>query len=151
MTQMLLPMFPAGVTYINPLLAVECRDDYVCYFNGMMPVFRHHQDDYRSFLMIVSQFYATGAVTQAEVVRAFGVPSIALKRASKIYREKGPPGFFEPPKKGGGPRVLKPEVLERAQELLDAGMSLSDTASELNIKYDTLYRALKGGKVKKNT
>jgi len=150
MPQILLPIFPRGVTHINSLLAFECENDEVHYFNGIMPIFHHHIDDINSFYMIVSQFYVNGVAKQADIQRAFGVSSISLKRAAKTYREKGISGFYEPAKTGGGPRVLTPEVCEKVQLLLDQGKSPNQIAKKLNLKCgDTIQKAITNGKFKK--
>lgn len=57
MPQMLLPIFPAGVTEINDKLAFKKEDGVVTYFSATMPVFHHDETDIPSFKMIVSQFY----------------------------------------------------------------------------------------------
>ena len=106
MPQLQLPIFPVGVTHITAELAFECRDGVVTYFNGQMPVFRHPEDDRRSFRMIISQFVENGNAQQAEIARAFGVPAVNVKRAVKCYREHGTAGFFTP---RGGKR--RPTVL----------------------------------------
>jgi len=52
-----------------------------------MPVFVHDADDIASFRMITSQFCINGNAKQAEIIRAFGVTKISMKRAVKRYRE----------------------------------------------------------------
>ena len=42
----------------------------------------------------MSQFYLNGIATQAEIIRAFGVSSITMKRAVKTFRTRGPEGFL---------------------------------------------------------
>ncbi len=148
MPQMLLPMFPEGVTYITSLLAFQCEKGVVYYFNGMMPIFQHDKDDLQTFKMIISQFYLTGVAKQAEIERAFGVSPIMIKRAVKIYREEGPAGFYKE-KKGGGPRVLKPNVIQEIENRLEQGDDLKTIAGELNLKLDTVQRAIKKGIIKK--
>lgn len=94
MPQLVLPIFPQGATQITPELTFEKRDGWVTYFHGLMPVFRHEEDDVQSFRMITSQFCANGNAKQAQITKAFGVPAISVKRSVKLYREKGPSGFF---------------------------------------------------------
>ena len=96
MPQLVLPIFPEGATHITAELAFEKRDGWVTYFHGMMPVFRHKEDDVQSFRMITSQFCVNGNVKQVQITQAFGVPPSSVKRAVKLYREKGPSGFFCP-------------------------------------------------------
>ena len=87
MPQLHLPMFPAGVTHITDELAFERRDGRIAYFNGHMPVFVHGEDDVATFRMITSQFCVSGYTKQSDIIRAFGVTSISVKRAVKLYRE----------------------------------------------------------------
>ncbi|MCG6868153.1 MAG: hypothetical protein LJE91_05305 [Gammaproteobacteria bacterium] len=64
------------------------------YFNGSMPVFVHAEQDRASFQTIAAQFCVNGDAKQADIVRAFGVTKISLKRAVKRYREEGPKGYY---------------------------------------------------------
>jgi len=148
MPQIQLPIFPAGTTLINEHLAFENKDHRITYFNGIMPVFVHDEDDLPTFRMITSQFYITGNATQAEICRAFGIPAITVKRAVKKYREEGVAGFFKA-KGTRGAGVLLPEVLIKAQELLDQGQVISQIAQALNIKYNTLNKATHDGRLRK--
>jgi hypothetical protein len=100
MPQLQLPIFHEGVSLITPDLGYERRDDQIVYLHGAMPVFVHKVDDLQSFKMIVSQFYVTGNAKQAEIVRAFGINALSLKRWVKKYRETGPGGFYEVRRRG---------------------------------------------------
>ena len=115
MPQIQLPIFPDGAEHINAQLAFEKRAGQVLYFNGSMPVFIHAENDIATFRMITAQFCINGNTTQAEISRAFGVTLISVKRAVKLYREKGVAGFYREPNRRGS-TVLTAEVLEKAQE-----------------------------------
>ena len=143
-----LPIYPEGVTHINNLIAFEKRDGKITYFNGHMPIFSHEEKDIVTFRMITAQFCVQGNATQAEISRAFGVPSITVKRAVKRYREKGPKGFYEP-RATRGAVVLTNDVLVHAQNLLDEGKSNSEISKELNVKADTLQKAILSGRLRK--
>jgi hypothetical protein len=148
MPQIQLPIFPEGVTHITALLAFSKQDGRVTYFNGSMPVFVHDEEDVASFRMITAQFCVNGNAKQADIVRAFGVTKISLKRAVKRYREEGPKGFYKP-RKRRGPAVLTPAVLAEAQQLLDEGLEPSEVADRLDIKRDTLRKAVGAGRLHK--
>lgn len=150
MPQLVLPLFPSSVTFINQSLAFCCADNQVYYFYGNMnPVFTHAKDDINTFKMIVSQFYVTGKATQAEICRAFGLPAITLKRSVKLYRESGPSGFYGKTSTPRGPTILTDEKIIEIENLLNEGNEPKVVAQMLNIKYDTLYKAIKSGKIKK--
>jgi len=146
MPQAQLPIFPEGVVPVTSDLAFEKRNGRVTYFNGTMPVFVHDESDLATFRMITSQFVVNGNCTQSQIVRAFGIPVISVKRAVKRYRDKGPRGFYEP-RGTRGPVVLTPEVLEQAQAMLDEGALLRTIGSELDVKPNTLNKAIHAGKL----
>jgi len=150
MPQMHLPLFPDGVEHITSELAFEKKDGQVTYFNGHMPVFIHDEQDIPTFRMITAQFCINGNAKQAEISRAFGVTLISVKRAVKIYREKGVSGFYEEPKRRGA-AVLTAEVLQEAQERLDEELEISEVAEQLAVKSNTLAKAIRAGRLHKPT
>jgi hypothetical protein len=146
MPQIQLPIFSEGVTHITPELAYERRDGHVTYFNGLMPVFRHDEKDLATFRMITAQFCCNGTTTQAQIASAFGLPAITVKRSVRKFREMGPAGFYER-KRTRGAAVLTRDVLQKAQEKLDAGLSKAEMAAELGLKVDTVRKAIGAGKL----
>ncbi len=148
MPQMHLPFFPDGVEHITSELAVQKEDGQVTYFNGHMPVFIHAENDLRTFRMITAQFCANGNAKQADIARTFGVTLISVKRAVKRYRDKGAEGFYGEPKRRG-PAVLSAPVLAEAQGLLDDGLEVSEVAQRLEVKRDTLAKAIGAGRLHK--
>ena len=149
MPQAILPLFPDDVTPINNIFSFAKREGTVYYFQGTLPVYTHPEDDLKSFKIFVSQLYINGACKQSEIVRAFGVSSISVKRWVKKYREGGIEAFFARPKKRK-PRVMTPEVISKVQEYLDEGRKRSWIAKEMNLKPDTLYQAVRSGRLKEN-
>jgi transposase len=146
MPQLQLPIFPEGVTHITPELAFLKKDGRVTYFNGHMPVFIHDEHDLRTFRMITSQFIVNGNVKQARIAQAFGLPLITVKRYTKLYREKGPAGFYAE-RKRRGPAVLTPEVLEKVQQMLDKGVGMPEIVSELGVRSNTIAKAVRAGRL----
>ncbi|MBN2381634.1 hypothetical protein JXQ70_02005 [bacterium] len=147
MFQTFLPIFPEDLTLINKSLAFQKRDGVVYYFNGMMPIYSHRADDLAAFHLIASQMFVLGNAPQMELVRAFGISVISVKRLVKVYREKGPAGFFEK-RKTRGVAVLTPDVVAAIQELLDEGESVGVIARDLNLKSDTFKKAIKAGRLR---
>jgi hypothetical protein len=147
MAQLQLPVFPEGVTQLSQDLGVSCRDGRVSYFYGTLPVFTHAAKDLKSFRMFTSQLYLEGKVKQSTLVKVFGVSAISIKRAVKLYERAGAGGFWRP-RPTRGPSVLTSEVLRQAQEQLDGGRSLQEVAAALGIKYDTLSKAARDGRLR---
>jgi transposase-like protein len=146
MPQTLLPVFPAEATAVNELISFCKRDGAVYYFHGCLPVFSHAESDLKSFRLFASQLVVNGSCTQAELVRAFGISSISMKRHVKKLRAGGSKAFFAARRKRQ-PRVLTAEVLRCAQELLAQGQPRSAVAKELGIKLDTLSKAVRAGRL----
>jgi len=146
MPQMLLPLFPAEATSINDVLGFCLRGETVFYFNGQMPIFSHHKSDMKSFRLISSQLVVNEVVKQSEIVRAFGVSVISVKRYVKRYREEGAEGFFKP-RKARSSKVLTTEVLGKVQDLLIQGRQVSSICEEFDLKRDTVNKAIRDGRL----
>ena len=149
MPQLQLPIFPAGITEINNQIAVEKRAGMVYYVHGHLPVFQHGEGDVRAFRMFTSQMIVNGTVKPQEIVRAFGVPMVTVKRYVKVMRERGSEGFYMAKPRHSSASVLKGEVLERAQQLLDEGRSVPEVAGELKVLANTLHKAIRAGRLLK--
>lgn len=132
MQQRQLPIFPAGVTEINNSIPVQKEAGHVVYIRGHLPVFHHDEEDVGSFRMFTSQMIVNGTVKPKEIVKAFGVPSITVKRYVKVFRDHGAKGFYETKVRQSSASVLKGEVLERARKPLDEG-SVPEVARELKV------------------
>lgn len=146
MPQIQLPIFPADCVHINAEIAFKNDLGNVTYFNGCMPIFSHHENDLAAFRMITSQFYINGNATQSEIAKAFGVTLASVKRAVKCYRTRGINGFYAP-RNTRGAAVLTESVLARIQERLTNGESVSDIAIEMELKKNTIDKAIRAGRL----
>lgn len=149
MPQLQLPIFPAGITEINNHIAVEKREGMVYYVHGHLPVFQHGEGDVRAFRMFTSQMIVNGTVKPKEIVGAFGIPMVTVKRYVRVMRERGSEGFYVRQARHSSASVLKGEVLERAQQLLDEGRSVPEVAGELKVLANTLHKAIGAGRLRK--
>ena len=149
MPQLQLPIFPAGITEINNQIAVEKREGMVYYVHGHLTVFQHGEGDVRAFRLFTSQMIVNGTVKPKDIVRAFGVPMVTVKRYVKVMRERGSEGFYVRQARHSSASVLKGEVLERAQQLLDKGRSVPEVAGELKVLANTLHKAIRAGRLLK--
>jgi transposase-like protein len=147
MPQLHLPMYPSGLTAITDVVAFGKQDGKVTYFSGQLPVFSHAEDDVASFRMITSQLCVQGCVRQSDIIRAFGVTPISVKRWVKVYRERGPRGFYAP-RVTRGPAVLVDSVIAQAEEALADGSDVASVARQLNVKLNTLQKAIRAGRVR---
>lgn len=146
MPQVQLPIFPAGSVEINPDLACRSEGDRVVYYNGHLPVFTHAKSDLASFRLFTSQLIVQGSATQGHVAKAFGVPLVAIKRTTKLYREAGPAGFFVAKPRREGTR-LNAQKLEEARGLLAQGEALGVISQKTGVLTDTLRKAIQAGRL----
>lgn len=98
--------------------------------------------------MFTSQMIDGGTVKPKEIVTTFGVPMITVKRYVKLYREKGPKGFYEAQPRHSSASVLKGEVIEQAQRSFDEGRSVPEVAEELGVLANTLHKAIAAGRLR---
>jgi len=147
MPQVQLPVFPEGTTPITPELAFQKREGRVVYFNGHLPVYTHPVEDLGAFRLYTSQLIVNGTATQRQIVEAFGVPLVTVKRCVKRLRDQGAGAFFKPAQRKRGWK-LTPEVLVQAQGLLDVGRSVPSISQELGVLKSTLHKALDDGRLK---
>lgn len=147
MPQAQMPFFPQGVVHINHMLAFSKENGRVAYVTAGLQLYTHEESDRASFLMIAAQFCANGIAKQAEIVQAFGVPSLAIKRAVKVYRQEGTRGFFKPRERRSA-AVLTPDVRTQVQCLFDSGMGIAEVAGQTNLKRDTLAKAVRAGRLR---
>jgi transposase len=147
MPQVQIPIFPAGTTKITAELAFEKRGGQVVYFNGHLPVFMHAEGDLGAFRLYTSQLIVNGTATQGQIVEAFGVPLVTVKRCVKRLREKGAGAFFKAAERKAGSK-LTPERLVQAQARLDEGRSVPSISQELGVLKSTLHKAIDDGRLK---
>jgi len=149
MPQVQLPVFPVGTTHITPELAFEKREGRVVYFNGHLPVYTHPVEDLGAFRLYTSQLIVNGTASQRQIVEAFGVPLVTVKRCVKRLREQGAGAFFKPAVRKGGSK-LTPEVLVQAQGMLDGGCRVPSISQELGVLKSTLHKAIDDGRLKQS-
>ena len=139
-------MIPDGATPINDLISVVREGGQWTYFFGVLPVFQHPDNDRRSFRLFTGQLCCHGACTQAEIIRRFGVSKNSVLRSVAQYRQDGAQGFYRP-RRGRGASVLTAEVVAQAQQWLDLGRPRREVAEERGIRYDTLGKAIRQGRL----
>jgi transposase len=147
MPEALLPMIPDGASQINGLISVVCQDKQWTYFCGVIPIFKHPENDHQSFRMFAAQLCCQDICTQAQIIRTFSISKSCILRSVAKYRQEGINGFYRP-RKGRGPTVLTAQVRARAQGLLELGHSRREVADELGINYDTIRKAIDQGRLR---
>jgi hypothetical protein len=146
--QALLPLIADGATGITDSISVVRENGQWIYFCGSQPVFQHPENERRSFRMFTAQLIFQGACRPIDIVRAFGVSKNSVIRSVEKYRAGGVAAFYSP-RATRGPSVMTPEVTAQAQQLLGAGWSPREVADQLDLKLDTLRKAIQQGRLTK--
>jgi len=147
MPQQFLPFIAPGATVISKIVSVFCEDETWTYFHGGYPIFYHKADDKKMFRLLSAQLVVSGSCRQVDIIKTFGVSKNSVIRSTNKLREGGSEAFFQPRKGRRRGTVLTPEVLKRAQKLLDQRYSRRDISKELNVPYDTLRKAINQGRL----
>jgi hypothetical protein len=109
-------------------------------------VFQHAENDRPSFQMFTAQLIGQGVCRQVDIMRAFGVSKNSVIRSVNKYRAGGVKAFYAP-RATRGASVMTPEVTAQAQQLLGAGWSRTEVATQLGLKLDTLRKAIRQGRL----
>ena len=147
MPQLILPIIPEGATEINQLVSVYRDEDRWTYFVGTYPIYSHEKSDPLMFKVVTSQLIEAGTCRQIQIIKTFGVSKNSVIRSVNKLRKGGVEAFFKKRPRRRGGNVLTPAVIARAQGLLDEGYSRADVGRELNVKYDTLRKAIAAGRL----
>ena len=145
--QLILPLIPSGATEINHHVCVWRSEDRWTYFLGDHPIYSHHPSDQQLFRLFTSMLIDTGACRQIEIITTFGVSKSSADRAVKLLRREGTEGFFKKRKVRYGGTVLTADKLEKAQQLLQQQCNRHEVATELDVPYDTLRKAISAGRL----
>ena len=148
--QLILPCIPRGATEINNVVGVFRDDDTWTYFLGSYPVYSHKADDQKMFRLFTSQLIESGGCRQVDIIRTFGVSKSSVIRSLNILRKSGPDGFFKTRATRTGGSVFTPEVLACAQSLLDEQYTRSEISEKLNVKQNTLSKAINDGRLRES-
>lgn len=148
MPQIQLPLFSPELTEINKRLSFQKREGKIYYFHYLTPLFSHEEEDLQSFRFFTSQLVINGSVKEIEISRAFGVPYITVKRSVKRLKEEGAVGFFKK-RKGRTAHILTEEIMEKAQNLLNKENKPAEVARKLDLKANTIRKAIQSGRLKK--
>lgn len=143
------PLSPLGATAITPAISFVRTDTTISYFQYDMPMSSHHIDDRAAFKLTMAQPKIYCDVKQAVLSPLFAIPPITIKRSVKCYKTLSVAGFFTTPARRGAV-VLTQTVLAQAQQLLNANNPPACVTSQLNLKVDTLRKAIVAGKLQYN-
>jgi len=149
MHQTFLPVYPKDTKMINSDIGIKNIGEKILYFNGGMPIYQHHVNDYKSFRYITSQMIDLKTVRHVEIISSFKVSKESVNRWLRIYRQEGAIGFFREKKVTKKGTTLTDDMLLKAQALLNFGKTPKEIGEELDIKPDTIRKAINSHRLTK--
>jgi len=145
MPQLHLPMFPTGVTHITSELAFEKKDGCITYFNGHMPVFTHGEKDLATFRMITSQFLRKRLCQAKRYHPGFWRDIHQREAIGEAVSGEGNEGILctagDTRCGGAGLKAW----WRRLRSFWREGASEAEVAKKLELKLNTLRKAIAGG------
>jgi len=147
----MLPRIPEGSTMINDVVGVVREAGDWTYYVYLWPIYSHPEGHRNHFRLVAAMLVQAGLCRQCDLVKAFGVSRKMLNRASLQLEERGMESFFEKQRGRRGGTVLTSDRLAQVQELFNLGFSRSEVAARLQIKSDTLRKAVSDGRLTQPT
>lgn len=142
-----LPLLPADATPISPSLAIQEGGDRIVFFNAAGPIYACRKDDHVGLRLGAQTMIQQELAGVGEIADALGVHRTTLFRDRRRLQEEGAAGLAGRRRGPKGPRVLTPERLQAAQDLLDRGTSVRAVASEVGVSEGSIRNAFKRGQL----
>lgn len=142
MPQLLLQGFPDGAIKIGSVVSLLRKDSKLTYFVGSDNFYSHPVSDIASHRFMIATLVANGHARACEVESSeLNIPHRTLMNWTKQLAERGPGSFFKNTSRRGG-SVMTPAKATECGLLIDAGLSIPETARRVNINESTLRKAL---------
>ena len=148
MMNTLLPIDPPNSTLIGNLYSMVTDHGVTTYFDCLLPIDRHREDDKSARNLRISKFAVEGRVTHTEIAQAFGIRRETVTHLAKKYRTEGEASFFATPRTRGRVTV-NAQIAQQATELLAQGLSGRAVARQLGIAPSTFSEHCRAGIIKR--
>ena len=147
--QLQLPIFPENTKLINASVGFFLRDGFVYYLHNGSPIFCHKKGDKSNFRYILANLVETRLCEAGEISKSLGISHRNVNRYHKKYREKGARSFFNKTDRRGYCYQFTDEKKQKAQELIDSGLSNVRVAKQLGLSECSIRYHIKQGNLKK--
>ena len=140
-----LPVVPPGAVEINDTVCLIDDGERIGYFAAGVPLFSHATDDAVGRRVAAAQILALGLAKQRELSAALGVNRTTLYRHQQRFEAQGIGGLVGEKLGPKGPHKLTGAVLERAQQMLEAGKAMRAVAASVGLDEGTIRHAVRKG------
>lgn len=144
MLQSWLQFFPEGFEPVNNNIAIQRHDGQVLFHTAMGPIFSYRENDRTGFRLALALLVSQSLVTPTELAKALKINRSTIHRNVNRYKEDGPQGLITK-KRERKRHKLTGDTLDKAQELLDGGMSVYGAARAVGVVDGTIRLAIKQG------
>ena len=136
------------VKIINENLSVVNKDDRLYFFNGSGPIYCCGTDDKAGIRLAEGMFVTLQIARPTELARALGVDQSTVHRNRKKYQDKGVGAFRDKQVIREAYKVTQDKCIQ-AQQLLDSGHSLTDTAKKIGVSEGAIRYTINQGRLRR--
>ena len=140
---------PKGAETISEHLAVARHDGSITFFDASGPIFTCREDDEGSLRFAAAMLTepTLGLAKPTQLAKVVGRHRSRVHEYRQRLREGGAEALEVKRRGPRGPSKLKGDVLTRAQELLDEGLSNCKVADGVGVSEQTIRKGLKEGRL----
>jgi len=140
-----LPLLPADAREVSDSLAIQDDGERIVIFNAAGPIFTCRSGDRAAIRLVAVNVVEQDLARVTSVARALGLHRSTIFRDGRKFRTEGVQGLLKKPKGPQGPHKLTPNIVRRAQRLLDGGESIRSTATRVGVSYTGLRHGIARG------
>ena len=142
-----LPLLPVDAKPVSRSLAIQTSDEQVVFFNAAGPIYACRTDDHVGLRLGAQTMLKQELAGVRQIADALGLHRTTLFRDAKRLQEEGTAGLAGKRRGPKGPRLLTPQLLRNAQDMLTRGASMRATAAEVGVSEGTIRNAVQQGRL----
>jgi transposase-like protein len=136
------------VKIVNENLSIVKKDDRLYFFNGSGPIYCCRTDDKAGIRLAEGMLVALQVARPTELARALGVDQSTVHRNRQKYEDKGVGAFTDKRVIREAYKVTQDKCIQ-AQQLLDSGYSLTDTAKKIGVSEGAIRYTINQGRLRR--
>ena len=142
-----LPLLPVDAKKVSESLAIQQDDELIVFFNAAGPIYSCEKGDHMGVRLGAQTMLQQELAGVNQIAQALDLHRTTVFRDSKRLDEEGIAGLAGKRRGPKGPRLLVDAALRDAQDLLNQGVSMRATASQVGVSEGTIRNAVKDGRL----
>jgi hypothetical protein len=147
--QLCFPFLPPEAELVSSMLAISRQRERRLYIAAGVPIFSHAEGDEEAERVILGQIVALGLANKTELAVAVGRHRNTIARHEATLLSEGVAGLRTGKPGPKAAHKLKGRRLAQAQNLLEQGLSIRETARQVGVTHPTILHALDQGRLRK--